>query len=100
MFAAVQMSISIYDLWHKQDIIGERMVVLNREKNLNSKLKDEIAKYHDQFWIEKQIRDRLGLVKPGETMVIIDKSNLDEASKSGETDKLPPLKQWWNLFFK
>ena len=98
VFAISQLLFSINNLLHKKDIIGERMGVLKREKQININLKEKITKYHDPFWIEKQIREKLGLAKPGETLIMISKGEF-EATKSADMSQAPPLVNWWQLFF-
>lgn len=74
----------------------ERLEEIRRE---NEALKRELDyKKSDQF-AEGEIRNKLGLAKPGETIVIIpseDKSQ-DQVEEGGRIE--PNWRKWWELFF-
>lgn len=68
----------------------------------NSELKKKLDTVQTNNFIEKEARNRLGLVKEGETLVIIpdEKINLIlEASKSANLVRLPNWLGWWKVFF-
>lgn len=58
----------------KGDIKAQRQE-LESLKQKNQKLQDEIDLSKTDLYMEKQARERLGYVKPGETPVIDKKSN-------------------------
>jgi cell division protein FtsB len=70
----------------------------------NKKLEDELAKTQSPNFIEKQVRDKLGLGKEGEAIVVLPS---EEALRSlapqmpVETDALPDPNwmKWEKLFF-
>ena len=81
--------------------VGEAAQQLEALKRENADLKRELEyKKSDQFK-EQEIRDKLGMVKNGEVMVILpnkqDGNQLPEISKNG---LLPNYIKWWNLFFR
>lgn len=91
---------SIYDLWKKQDLVVRAKIELEKQKEENQRLKSQLSMVGNDEFIEKEARNKLFLVKPGEQEVIIPKELLD-ASKSAKPkiDNTPNWKKWWNLFF-
>ena len=47
-------------------------------------------------FVEQEARNRLGLAKPGETVVILP-DNLKTGSKAAEKDTIPNWEKWWRL---
>lgn len=98
----VNLSRSIWDLWRRRDILYERQVVLDRLKNENKRLKDELTYSESPLFIEQEARNRLGLGKEGETVVIMPNvqypiSNIQ--TKEEKEGNPPNWKRWWRLFF-
>jgi hypothetical protein len=104
LFFAVQSIVSVYSLWKRGDVIDERELILLALEKEQTELKNEYSDSFTQSFIEKEARNKLGLVKPGETIVYLDK----DASASAKQEKLekeekmveiPPFQQWLRLFF-
>jgi len=84
-------------------IEGEKKKIEELQKE-NEILKGEIAKVSSDVYIEKQLRNKLGLVKEGEYIVVLpDEETLRKlAPKIRKEEDLLPLpnwKKWINLFF-
>ena len=99
IFAITQLSQSIYNLWLKKDIISGRLNALEEEYKRNLELKKKITETQNPLWVEAEIRNKLGLVLPGETLVLIE-TPPPAATDSLQNTNQPVLKQWWELFFK
>lgn len=68
----------------------------------NKELKKTLSEIKSTDFIEKQARDKLGLAKEGETVVIIPPEVLERVlgeSKRLEEVKLPNWLGWWKVFF-
>lgn len=68
----------------------------------NKELKKTLSEVKSTDFIEKQARDKLGLIKEGETIVIIPNEALERVlgeSKKLEEIKLPNWLGWWKVFF-
>ena len=76
----------------------QRLEVLRRE---NESLKKELEyKKSDQF-VEGEIRDKLGMVKSGEALVILPNKNGEQSTVNSEqSTQIPNYIKWWNLFFR
>lgn len=86
---------------------GERLssqaeVVYSLEAK-NRELKKKLTQIQSPQFIEEQARNKLGLGKPGETMVIIPEDKLKAvmgATQSAQITRLPNWLGWWRVFFK
>lgn len=84
---------------------GERLteaaVELQSLENKNKELKKNLEYINTQEFIEKQARDKLGLAKKGETVVIIPDEKINQvlgASKNPKLERLPNWQGWLRLF--
>lgn len=92
---------SIWDLWRRRDILGERQSVLKRLEAENTRLKGELSYSESPFFVEQEARNRLGLGREGETVVLMPNVQFPISSIQKKTDEetIPNWKRWWNLFF-
>mgnify|MGYP001594732831 CR=1 FL=1 len=94
----VNLTRSIVELlgsWNKIDEVKKEMEFSQKK---NDELKIKLEKVQSREFIEKIARDKLGLAKEGETVVILP-SIEPEATKSGVETNLPNWQKWWQLFF-
>ncbi len=91
---------SIISLAKKRDVVGERAAALSRIESENARLKRQLAQAQSTSFVEKEARDKLGLVKPGEVVVLVGKgvSTTSSLLSPGEAT-IPRWQQWWQLFF-
>lgn len=90
---------SVVDLWQKRGIVNEREAELRQLQEEQSALIAQLEEATSSAFVEKVAREKLGLVKEGEIVVIMDKTETgDRRQETGEQD-LPNWKQWWRLFF-
>lgn len=92
---------SIYTLLHKKDVLVQAQLQLKQVKQENTNLKKQLQTVKSSEFVEEQARDKLFLVKPGESTVVIPKNLLP-------TPTLPPEKRaeepnwtkWLELFWR
>lgn len=85
---------------------GQRLE--DAEKNLakiieeNEKLKKQQKESKNDYYLEKEIRDKLGMAKPDETVVILPEELELTDNQLGEEKKenLPNWEKWLNVFIK
>lgn len=98
----VALSGSLFDLWHRRDVVQERKDALQKVEEEHARLLKDLAEATSSAFIEKQAREKLGLVKEGETVVLMDDSEKFKVqsvkSEDGSTN-LPNWKRWMRLFF-
>jgi cell division protein FtsB len=89
---------SIYDLWHKQDLLTVAQKQLDSEKLKNQKLKAQFVFSQTNQFLEEQAHNKLFLVKPGEQKVLIS-PDLNKIKSEQKQVKVPNWQQWLNLFW-
>ena len=90
---------SIYDLWHKQDLVTSAQKQLSEEKLQNQKLKAGLSYVKTRQFIEEQAHDKLFLVKPGEQEVLISKTLQNQNQVQKQAQNTPNWQKWFQLFF-
>jgi cell division protein FtsB len=68
----------------------------------NKELKDKLSEVKSPEFVEKEARDKLGLAREGETVIIIPDDKLKQVLGSTQKNveaKLPNWLGWWQLFF-
>lgn len=102
MVLVVNLSRSIWDLWRRRDYLGERQSALKRVEAEHSRLQKELEYAQSDEFIEQEARNRLGLGREGETVVLLPKSqipNPNDQTRGEKEENLPNWKRWWMLFF-
>ena len=99
---AINLSRSIWDLWRRRDVLGERQEVLRRTQEENKRLQSELEYAQSGEFIETEARNRLGLGREGEQVVLLPKQD-ETGEKREETretiESIPNWKKWWRMFF-
>jgi cell division protein FtsB len=67
-----------------------------KEHDVNKKLKSDLKKSEDYYFVEKEIREKLNLLQPGETALIIPEVTL--TPEPTPTVPKKPYEQWWELY--
>ena len=75
----------------------DRLLELRKE---NEALKNELKYKESAEFAEKEIRDKLGLAKEGEAIVVIPQESGKDDQESGGQDTRPKWQKWRDLFFK
>lgn len=93
---------NLYSIYQTSKFQEQAVKKLEKLRTENTRLKEEAAASQEQSFIEREARERLGLVKPGEVVVIIPTDQ--EATASGEISPQvqavrPIWQQWISLFF-
>lgn len=90
---------SVFTTWQKKDVLVIAQKELQKEKEENQRLKSQLTIVGSEEFIEKEARDKLFLVKPGEEKVLLPQGlKLREEEKS-YVENIPNWRKWWNLFF-
>ena len=103
LFIIYNLAHSIYTLWHKQGLLAKAQKELEGQRQENQQLKQQLTDVQNPDFIEKEARNKLFLVKPGESSVVIDenllKAALDKSKIKQKEQSKPYFQQWWELFF-
>ncbi len=90
---------TVYTISQKRGIVAERKAVLEAEEAKNKELTARLQEATSAAFVERVARDKLGLVREGETVIIMDKSQVLNLNNEGKPQDLPSWRQWWELFF-
>lgn len=99
---AYNLTSQIFNTLKSGDRLSEATNKLTQLETENKELKKRLEKVQSQEFVEQQARDKLGLAKEGETIVIIPDEKLDqilEASREAKIVRLPNWLGWWKVFF-
>lgn len=88
---------SIFDLWNKQDLVVKAKEDLVRQKQENQELKAQFSYVQSSKFIETEARNKLFMVKPGESGVIVPEELLNKKEQKVKII-IPNWQQWVNLF--
>ena len=89
---------SIYNLWQKQDLVTSAQKELDKQKQLNQKLKAQIEFAQTPQFIEQQAHDKLFLVRPDQQEVLFSDKPIFSEDNVKMKESVPNWKQWLNLF--
>lgn len=89
---------TILDFWRRQDVVVEREKELERVKQENAGLEQKLTEVQGESYIEKIARNQLGLVKSGETIVMLPLGS-QSVGEDGTSNAAPNWRKWWELFF-
>lgn len=87
------------------DLLGSDSKLIRREKTLAALKKErdrllvEKKKTESPLYLEKIARDKLGLSKPGEEVIVIPPELLADNTPIVVEDKSPNWQKWLKLFF-
>lgn len=96
-FIVFSLTRNIFDYKNKIAFFQQLKSEFINEKEKNKKLKAELAKTNDYYYLEKNIREKLNLVKPNEIVVILPKIQPQKV-KNKKTIRKPIFAQWLELF--
>ena len=103
LFAAyliISLSRSLWDLWQKQENLLKAQTNVERLRQENNRLQSELEYVQTDEFVEREAREKLKLVKPNETVVLIPENVLRAATASAVPTPAPPnWEQWMRLFF-
>lgn len=98
LFLVYSIARSITSYQKKIQFFQEYKNDFNMELEKNKKLKSELGKRQDYNVVERDIRERLNMVKPGEVALIVPR--LTPSPTPTPEIKPPPFQQWINLFLR
>jgi len=92
---------SIYSLWQKQDLITKAKKDLRVAKQEQQKLQQALREAQEPTFFEKESRNKLFLVRPGEQVIVLPgPSGTTQQKQLVVKPHLPAWKQWYALFFE
>lgn len=94
---ARNITVSIISSFKRAQLVEELREELSSKKQEQAYLSQKLVVAKGQEFVEDQARTKLGLIKPGETIVIDEKIEAKKPTVIGLT--VPVWFKWWKLFF-
>jgi cell division protein FtsB len=97
LYLIVSLSREIFDLIQKEKVIGKEELKLEELKVETQVLKEQLDYVQSEEFVEKEAREKLGMTRPGETVVILPedfKEMVDQSQGVIEPKEVPNWKQW------
>lgn len=89
-------------IWQQRgrwSLVEDRQAVLELEQKKHEELLRRLEEATGSAFIEREARDKLGLARPGDTIVLIGQSEASGSAGVESTDARSNLEKWWGLFF-
>lgn len=96
-FLIFSLTKNIFDYQHNIAFFQNLKKEYINEQEKNKKLKKEIIKTQDFYFLEKSIREQLSLIRPNEVVLILPK-NQEKKNNSNIIKEKPIYGQWLELF--
>ncbi|OGM55002.1 hypothetical protein A3E15_02270 [Candidatus Woesebacteria bacterium RIFCSPHIGHO2_12_FULL_42_9] len=85
-------------------VVGEASLRVEILKEENLKLQERLSEVQGEAYVEKELRDKLGLAKEGETILVLPEEDIvrslaPKLAEEEETLPDPNWKKWLKLFF-
>lgn len=103
MFLVVSLSKSVVDLWQRRTIVEQERKRLTEIEKKHDELQQKLETVQTPEFIEREARERLGMAKEGETIILMDETPFFQNGEGGGdmsiSSTLPHWKRWWQAFF-
>lgn len=102
VYLIINLGSNITNLWQRQEEVGMTRQELETLKKENKDLKAQSEYFQTPEFLEREAREKLGLVRPGEKQVIIEEGLLkatEEAKPQESQNFWRNWEKWLKLFF-
>lgn len=89
---------TIMHLWARRGVVREREQELVALQKRNRDLEESLKEASGDAYVERVARDKLGMVREGEIIVIMPDTQPRTDTGQG-SDVSPNWNKWWSLFF-
>lgn len=79
--------------------VDEAQVRLAKLREENERLQADLEYKRGQEFTEGEIRNKLGLAKEGEAVVVLPRDDEQLTTNDERQDTIPHYVKWWKLFF-
>lgn len=91
---------TLYQSYLVRKEVDNLKVSLVELEQSNKELGEKILYYQSASYREKIARERMGLMKPGEEVIVILPEDKKQVAEKDPDGGLPNYTKWWNFFFK
>ena len=99
LLAVISLSQNIINLINRGLVLEREKTDLEALRKEKQRLEAELGYMKTNEFLEREARDNLGLVREGETVVILPLESRDgrDGVQQGGNQEIPNWKQWWKL---
>ena len=101
--AIVSLGASLVSNIQKQKIVVERKSIQAQIQKTHEELLKQSTLVESEFFVEREAREKLGLGREGESVVLLPPREVDASTSATEAKQPQEMKslwrQWWELFF-
>jgi cell division protein FtsB len=83
----------------RKEVEGLKVSIVQMQES-NKELSEKIIYYQSSSYRERIARERMGLMKPGEQVIVILPEAKSKTVEADPEDALPNYEKWFNFFFK
>lgn len=98
LMVAIQMSLNIWKVYRSGRRISEAQKQLDEARKQQSQLQKDLTVVQSPEFIEKEAREKLGMGRPGEVVLILPKFPSAKYEAQSAKEKLATWQQWWKLY--
>jgi len=91
---------TLYQSYQVRQEINGLKTEIETMRLTNKDLSEKIIYYQSPSYQEKVARERLGLQKPGEKVIVILPEDAKKVAEKDPYDKLSGPEKWWKFFFR
>ena len=95
---AVRLSTNVWRLWRAGDRIKQAESEVRSQELENQELQKRLAEVQSPEFIEREAKEKLGLVKPGEEIVILPEIKLEPSFAKASEGRQSNWRKWWKLY--
>ena len=100
----VSLSRSVVDLWQRRAIVKKEQERLVLVEQRHQELTERLKTVQTPAFVEKEARERLGMAREGDTVIIMDNMGSEKEEQGGVSisryrEPVPNWKRWWQVFF-
>jgi cell division protein FtsL len=100
MYLVVSVGKVIYQSYSVNKEVDDLKLEITELRKLNKEQAEKILYYQSPSFREKIARERMGLQKPGEEVIVIVPEEKPKVTEENPDEKLSNPQKWWNFFFK
>ena len=94
----VRLTGNVWKLWKAGDRIKDAESGVRSQELENQELQKRLAEVQSPEFIEREAREKLGLGKEGETIVVMPEQNSPQLSTLNPQNNEPNWRKWWKVY--
>ena len=98
---ALRSGFGIWKLWRTRSLVQDAQVRLEKARLENQRLTQKLAEIQSEEFVEREAREKLGLGKEGEVVLILpDQNTKSDSDILNLKLKIKNWRLWWDLYIR